>query len=831
MSSTRVEVKVLLRLWRSAPVFAGALLFLAVKHADATELEFDAGFIAGFGSQSSALKSQLEAMLKDRDIGPGNYVVGISVNQDFFGQREIRFIRQGNDLVPCLSPAMLTEMGIKFMLPADEPEEQTQCLDLASRVSDAKVHFNSQKLTLDISVPQISMVSDARGYVSSKEWDEGINAGFLNYQFSGSQNNNQYSRDTGYNLYLNGGVNLGSWRLRSSASYQKDGTWERSSSYAQRDLPGTIGTLTVGESVTPGDMFQSVPFRGVQLATDVDMLPDSMQGYAPIIHGIAQTQARVEVRQHGYSIYSTFVPPGPFEIRDLNTASGSGDLEVVIIEADGTERRFIQPYATLGNLLRAGTWRYSVTAGQYHQQNADFEQPTFTQASVAYGFANDYTLSLAGLLSASYRAYQVGVGKGLGSFGAVSLDVTQATTEMRHRTISGQSYGVRYGKAFATGTNIRFAGYRYSTPGYRDFSETVGQDQFLYGEQDDFRNVSRRSRLEANISQTFASSTSLYLNLNQQDYWNSSRQQRQLQFGVSTQVSRANVSLYASKSLSETYNDGLQVGLTASFPLGNQNASVSMDRNADGSNDQRLGLSGSTGRYSDLNYNLDMRRNERSANTTSGSVGYRAPWANVNAGLSSSSEYKTANVGISGSVMAHAGGIQLGQSMGETMALIEVKDTPNVGTNNAPGTFTNSKGYSLVPYVQPYRKNRISLDTTNLDANIDIESGVTTVVPRRGAVVMARFKASRTEKVLASVKLANGEFVPFGAAVVDNEGERINAIGQRGQVLLSVGDETLYHLSWGTAVNQQCAFEVDLASAYDDEGFKVIETVCRLKGS
>ena len=831
MSSTRVEVKVLLHLWRSAPVFAGALLFLAVKHADASELEFDADFIASFGPQSSALKSQLEAMLKDRDIGPGNYVVGISINQDFFGQREIRFIRQGNDLVPCLSAAMLSEMGIKFTLPADDTEEQAQCLDLASRVSDAKVHFNSQKLTLDISVPQISMVSDARGYVSSKEWDEGINAGFLNYQFSGSQNNNQYSRDTGYNLYLNGGVNLGSWRLRSSASYQKDGTWERSSSYAQRDLPGTIGTLTVGESFTPGDMFQSVPFRGVQLATDVDMLPDSMQGYAPIIHGIAQTQARVEVRQHGYSIYSTFVPPGPFEIRDLNTASGSGDLEVVIIEADGTERRFIQPYATLGNLLRAGTWRYSVTAGQYHQQNADFEQPTFTQASVAYGFANDYTLSLAGLFSASYRAYQVGVGKGLGSFGAVSLDVTQATTEMRHRTISGQSYGVRYGKAFATGTNIRFAGYRYSTPGYRDFSETVGQDQFLYGEQDDFRNVSRRSRLEANISQTFASSTSLYLNLNQQDYWNSSRQQRQLQFGVSTQVSRANVSLYASKSLSETYNDGLQVGLTASFPLGNQNASVSMDRNADGSNDQRLGLSGSTGRYSDLNYNLDMRRNERSANTTSGSVGYRAPWANVNAGLSSSSEYKTANVGISGSVMAHAGGVQLGQSMGETMALIEVKDTPNVGTNNAPGTFTNSKGYSLVPYVQPYRKNRISLDTTNLDANIDIESGVTTVVPRRGAVVMARFKASRTEKVLASVKLANGEFVPFGAAVVDNEGERINAIGQRGQVLLSVGDETLYHLSWGKAVNQQCAFEVDLASAYDDEGFKVIEAVCRLKGS
>lgn len=820
-------------IWKSAPALAGVLLFSVFRHADAAALEFDSGFIANFGPTSTALKSQLEAMLKDRDIGPGIYVVSISVNQDFFGQREIRFIRQGNDLVPCFSAAMLTDMGLKFVSPAIELDKQEQCLDLTSVVSDAKVHFNSQKLKLDISVPQISMARDARGYVSSKEWDEGINAGFLNYQFSGSQNDNQYSRDTRYNLYLNGGINLGSWRLRSSSSYQKDGTWERSSTYAQRDLPGTIGTLTVGESITSGDMFQSVPFRGVQLATDVDMLPDSLQGYAPIIHGIAQTQARVEVRQHGYSIYSTFVPPGPFEIRDLNAASGSGDLEVVIIEADGTERRFIQPYATLGNLLRAGTWRYSVTAGQYHQQNVDFEQPTFTQASLAYGFANDYTLSAGGLLSASYRAYQLGVGKGLGSLGAVSFDVTQSATQMRQGSISGQSYGLRYGKAFATGTNIRFAGYRYSTPGYRDFSETVGQDQFLYygEEQQRFRNVSRRSRLEASISQTFASSTSLYLNLNQQDYWNTSRQQRQLQFGVSTQVSRANVSLYASKSLSDTDNDGLQVGLTLSFPLGKQNASLSMDRNSDGSNDQRVGLSGVTGRYSDVNYNVDMRRNERSANTASGSVGYRAPWANVNAGLSSSSDYKTANLGVSGSVLAHAGGIQLGQSMGETMALVEVKDTPNVGVSNAPGTFTNSKGYSLVPYVQPYRKNRITLDTSKLDANTDIESGVTTVVPRRGAVVVARFKASHTEKVLATVKLANDEFVPFGAAVIDNEGERINAIGQRGQVLLSVGDETVYHLSWGTAKNQQCSFEIDLATAFDDEGFKVTQAVCRPAGN
>lgn len=805
--------------------FAGSLLLATLKSAEAAAAQFDTGFVADFAGDA-ALKSDLEAMLHEQDVGPGRYLVGINLNRDYFGQREVRFVPGDAALKACLPQALLSEMGVKLP-PLQTPGIDEQCLDLPALVEGATVRFDSRQLKLDISVPQISMDRDARGYVASEEWDSGVNAGFLNYQFSGSQSKSQQRSAANYNLYLNGGLNLGDWRLRSSSSYRKDGTWERAATYVQRDLPGTLGSLTLGESVTPGDTFQSVPFRGVQLASDTQMLPDSLQGYAPVIHGVAQTQARVEVRQHGYSLYSTFVTPGPFEIRDLNAASGSGDLEVIITEADGTERRFIQPYATLGNLLRDGTWRYSVTAGQYHEPGSQVEQPTFTQASLAYGLPRDYTLSLGGLLGEGYRAYQVGVGKGLGTFGALSLDVTQSATDTRQESVSGQSYGLRYGKAFTTGTNLRFAGYRYSTPGYRDFSEAVSQSAWGsdFGEYSNYRRVSRRSRLEANLSQTFADSTSLYLNLSQQDYWNSSHQQRQLQFGISGQVQRVNLSLYASKSLSASDNEGLQVGLSLSFPLGRQNASVSLERNADGSHDQRLGLSGLAGDYSNLNYNLDMLRSEHSANTGSASVGYRAPWANVNAGLSSSSVYKTANVGISGSVLAHAGGVQLGQSLGETMALVEVKDTPNVGVNNAPGTFTNAKGYSLVPYVQPYRRNRISLDTSKLDANTDIDSGVSTVTPRRGAVVLARFKARHSEKVLASVTLPGGAVVPFGAAVLE-AGQKVNAVGPAGQVLLSVGEGRDFRLVWGNGPDQQCRFTLDLEQAREQEGFKVADVRC-----
>ncbi|WP_409335312.1 fimbria/pilus outer membrane usher protein, partial [Escherichia coli] len=34
------------------------------------------------------------------------------------------------------------------------------------------------------------------------------------------------------------------------------------------------------------------------------------------------------IKQNGYVIYQTYMPPGPFEISDLNPTSSAGDLEV-----------------------------------------------------------------------------------------------------------------------------------------------------------------------------------------------------------------------------------------------------------------------------------------------------------------------------------------------------------------------------------------------------------------------------------------------------------------------------------------------------------------------
>jgi len=83
-----------------------------------------------------------------------------------------------------------------------------------------------------------------------------------------------------------------------------------------------------------------------------------------MVEGIAQSQARVEVRQSGALIYSTAVPGGPFALTDLPLLSGVSDLEVSVTEANGAQRRFTVPAASLHNGLLGSQRGYSLAVGK-----------------------------------------------------------------------------------------------------------------------------------------------------------------------------------------------------------------------------------------------------------------------------------------------------------------------------------------------------------------------------------------------------------------------------------------------------------------------------------
>lgn len=210
----------------------------------------------------------------------------------------------------------------------------------------------------------------------------------------------------------------------SSAAADK---WQSIASWAETNIIPRRSRLVVGQTSTDNSVFDSVQFRGVQLGTDVEMRPSSQTGFAPVIRGVANSNARVEVRQNNYLIYSENVPAGPFELNDISAVNRSGDFYVTVIEADGSQTTFTVAYTTLPQLVRAGQWNYQLSAGKYHD-GADGYAPALMQSSLSYGLNNTFTLYGGALAAENYRAGAFGVGSNLGR-----LAPSQPTIRWRER--------------------------------------------------------------------------------------------------------------------------------------------------------------------------------------------------------------------------------------------------------------------------------------------------------------------------------------------------------------------------------------------------------------
>ncbi|EJS8750137.1 fimbrial biogenesis outer membrane usher protein [Escherichia coli] len=312
-----------------------------------------------FLSNDLAESVDLSAFTKGREAPPGTYRVDIYLNDEFMTSRDITFIADDNnaELIPCLSTDLLVSLGIKKIALLDNKEHSAEkhvpdnnaCTPLQDRLADASTEFDVGQQHLSLSVPQIYVGRMARGYVSPDLWEEGINAGLLNYSFNGNSINNRSNYNAGKSNYaylnLQSGINIGSWRLRDNSTWSYNSgssnssdsnKWQHINTSAERDIIPLRSRLTVGDSYTDGDIFDSVNFRGLKINSTEAMLPDSQHGFAPVIHGIARGTAQVSVKQNGYDVYQTTVPPGPFTIDDINSAANGGDLQVTIKEADGS---------------------------------------------------------------------------------------------------------------------------------------------------------------------------------------------------------------------------------------------------------------------------------------------------------------------------------------------------------------------------------------------------------------------------------------------------------------------------------------------------------------
>lgn len=788
---------------------------------------------------------------------PGTYRVDIYINNEPQGTSDVEFsMLKGADgkesLQPCLSIAQLNAMGVKTDLFPGLGDAKTQCANLTGiPQASAEFRFSAQQLLL--SIPQAAISQKARGYVPESQWDEGIPALLLNYNLSGSNNyaRNGDSKDSNSQYAnLRPGINIGPWRLRNYTTWNRDSygqdKWDTVYTYAARSIIALKSQLVLGDSSSPSDVFDSVPFRGAQLASDDDMIPDSLKGYAPVVRGIARTNAQVIIRQNGYVIYQSYVAPGAFEINDMFPTGGSGDLFVTIKEADGSEQILVVPFASLPVLQREGRLKYSVTSGQYRSYDGSVDKTAFSQGTAIYGLPQGFTAYGGGQFASKYQSLALGVGKNLGDLGAISTDVTQAWSTMQDRPKdSGQSWRIRYSKNIVqTGTNFAIAGYRFSTDGYYSLQEVLDtyRDQFSQP-----LNERKRNRAELTMSQNlWEAAGALSLSWISEDYWNSDRTMRSIGAGYNNSWNGISYGFNYSynENATASSNNGVASGriydrdqvfaFNVSVPLsrwlGNTYASYNVNSSQKGGTTNTVGLNGTTLADNNLSWSAQQGYGSQGiGNSGNLNADYRGTYGEVSAGYAYDNNSQRLNYGLQGGIVAHANGVTFGQPLGETIALVQAPGASGVGVSNQTGVKTDWRGYAIVPYTSPYRKNSVQLSTETLPDNVELALTTQNVVPTRGAVVRANFDANVGQRAMMTLLDRSGTPLPFGATVTDPAQKMTQGfiVGDGGQVYLTgLADSGKLIAKWGNETAQQCQLSYSLSKQATEAGIKMISQRC-----
>jgi outer membrane usher protein len=793
-------------------------------------IEFNPEFFSGPAAD-------LSRFTQGNPVLPGSYRVDLHINDKSYGRADVVFKAQAGDdtATPCFTRAELEKLGIEVKplgaaLDADAGEAGRkqnefaaapgQCVPLSALVPGATALYQSGDQRLDLSIPQANLRKTARGYVDPSRWDDGVTAAMLDYNLNAyTSRNNGVDSNSAYAGLLSG-VNLAGWRLRqrSSIDWQsQSGTRVKSlAAYAEHDITALKSQLVVGDSYTSGEIFDSFNVRGVQLSTDDRMLPDSLRGYAPVVRGIAESNARVTVRQNGNIIYQTTVAAGPFEINDIYGTGYGGDLQVTITEADGRERRFSVPFASVPQLLRQGVSRFNVTVGRLRDATTD-SSPIVMQAMYQRGMNNLVTVYGGVQASNGYLAGLLG-GALNTSYGAIALDATLAQTRLTDQDVQrGQSWRLSYSKLMTgTGTTVSMAAYRYSTSGFYNLQDAV-YARSPVSQQSESYDFRMKSKLQVNVAQPIDSISSLYLSGSSQSYWGKDRKSDlQYQLGFNSAYKTFTYNLYAQRTKDRSGVVNNQFGVSISIPLGrtvNKKPvfdSVSAYAVRDEANGSTLQLqaSGSAGDNSAITYGVNGSKNTAngSTQTVGGYASYRSPVGTYGGTVSAGSNTKQASLTASGAVVAHNGGITLGPPLyGSAFALVEAKGATGAKLVNGQGAIIDDNGYAIVPSLMPYRVNTVAIDPKGLSENVELKETSGEVVPRAGAALLLKIPTAVGRPLIVSIRDEHGKFLPMGGQLFDRKGNSLAAIGQGGIAFVrGLEGSGELQAKWGPGASEQC---------------------------
>ena len=229
-----------------------------------------------------------------------------------------------------------------------------------------------------------------------------------------------------------------------------------------------------------------------------------------------------------------------------------------------------------------------------------------------------------------------------------------------------------------------------------------------------------------------------------------------------------------------------------------------------------------------LDWNVQQGYSNRDGSSGGIYANYRGSQGSINGNYSYNKYSQLLNYGMSGTIIAHADGITLGQEMSDTAALIKAPGLSDVRIENDQTIETDFRGYAIYPYLSPYRRNTLTLDSTTLGEEMELPETSKKSVPTRGAITRISFNGNIGRRAFIQLLTASGNPVPFGATVVQTS--KLDApasiVSDGGLVYLSGLKETgELAVQWGKNADQQCKATYNLSDT--NEKIRQTTATCR----
>lgn len=723
-----------------------------------------------------------------KEYPPGRYLVDVFLNGKETGKKILDITPADSNEI-CFSEQWLSSSGIYLRQEffRDNYDSNRQCYIL-SGASSVTVDFDVSTQKLVLSIPQIGLSAKPEDL----EWDYGGNAFRVNYNV----NANTGRENAGAFASTDLKANIGRWVINSTATASGDDSGNKETSVdmftATRAVRSLNADLAVGKTQTGNNLLGSVGTYGFSLSHNNSMKPGNL-GYKPVFTGIANGPARVTLVQNGRILYSEMVPSGPFSITEVPLYT-SGDVIMTVTGEDGKEDTQVFPLSVMNNQISPGQHEFSIGAGIPDEQSS--VEGGVLSASYGYGL-NDLTFRMGGIWNQDYYGVTSGVVTGIGHLGAVSVDGAYASAGYANQPDrTGSKVQLGWTKQLdATKTGLRLSWSRQDEE-YEDISAFNPKD--IWQKESKGRKV--KDEWSAGISQPVAGLFNLsvsgwqrnfYQNKTGNYYAANNGDEKGISGTLNTQVRGVNVSLGASGSRNAQGENNWAMSASVSVPFTlfdrKYSSNTSASQSKGGGTGFSTGVSGSINER--ITYGFGGGSDGKGETRSYLNSSYSGDKIYLSGAMNQSSSGGTSgSLSASGSVLAipDSKDVIFSRTTGDTVALINVKDTPGVKVKSGNGK-TDKKGNLVVP-LNSYDWNTVTIDAGTLPHDKELSTTSQKVVPTDKAVVRMPFDTIKVKRYLLQVRKKNGEFVPGGVWARDSKNTPLGFVANNGVLMINAVD-------------------------------------------